>query len=521
MMKIDFEKISSLKLYFLTVLLTFFFLGIPSIFRPMHTPDEARYAEVSRETLENRHWLIPHINSVPHLSKPPLYYNIVAISFAIFGQNHFALRLVSILSFLISLLFSMKWVDEYGGRKASILTLIISLSMIQLAGGGQFGDLNMLFTSFLTIGLLLMFDALIDTTNTQKWFLAWIFLALGFLTKGPPAIMIFIGTLLVFRFVTRRPFKLRFSRWIFAILIYCVIAFPWYIWIIFQEGGKIFNFWYTNIFNRTTLLSSSKPLSLFLFYIPVFLIGSSGWGGLILYQGWRAIRDEYHKFKRFKFINACKEVISRLPLVEQYLLMWVFFTIFAFSIMRAYMISYIQPLFPPFAILLSLYIVRQGQNTNLKNLVRKITIFSFIFTYILIWGISFLFYFGMRNPVISNIFSRAIEPDVVAIEIAKRRNENFTLVQYDEFCPLFNFVSKRNSILVKESVHHDWASPSELSARKYEILRRIDNNEPLLILLNLKDLKKINPEQHKNLKIIFSGKEYILLSTLPFDRNNK
>src|SRR5581483_2308040 len=61
-------------------------------------PDEARYAEIAREMLARGDWLIPHLNYVPYVEKPPLLYWLTALSFRLFGLSEFAARLTPALS---------------------------------------------------------------------------------------------------------------------------------------------------------------------------------------------------------------------------------------------------------------------------------------------------------------------------------------------------------------------------------------------------------------------------------------
>ena len=57
-------------------------------------PDEAHYAEASRELLRTGDWLAPYYNEQPFFDKPILFYWLQAVSEQIFGRSEFALRLL-------------------------------------------------------------------------------------------------------------------------------------------------------------------------------------------------------------------------------------------------------------------------------------------------------------------------------------------------------------------------------------------------------------------------------------------
>src|ERR1700692_2814244 len=65
--------------------------------RPLFDPDEGRYAEIPREMLASGDWVIPHLNGVAYLEKPPLQYWATAVALQVFGHNEFAARLYTAL----------------------------------------------------------------------------------------------------------------------------------------------------------------------------------------------------------------------------------------------------------------------------------------------------------------------------------------------------------------------------------------------------------------------------------------
>src|SRR5436309_2438663 len=63
-------------------------------------PDEAHYAETTRELLASGDWLAPYYNDQPFFDKPILFHVLQAIAMAVFGVSEFAARLVPALAAL-------------------------------------------------------------------------------------------------------------------------------------------------------------------------------------------------------------------------------------------------------------------------------------------------------------------------------------------------------------------------------------------------------------------------------------
>ena len=75
--------------------LTLILLCIGNHSLPLIDRDEPRFAEASREMLQNGDWILPRFNNQPRYDKPPLIYWMQAASYRALGQNTFAARLPS------------------------------------------------------------------------------------------------------------------------------------------------------------------------------------------------------------------------------------------------------------------------------------------------------------------------------------------------------------------------------------------------------------------------------------------
>ena len=80
----------------LAAFLFFFHLGTYGLWEP----DEARYSEIAREMLASHNFIVPHLNYVPYIEKPPLLYWLTTLAMRLLGVNEFAARFVNALAAL-------------------------------------------------------------------------------------------------------------------------------------------------------------------------------------------------------------------------------------------------------------------------------------------------------------------------------------------------------------------------------------------------------------------------------------
>jgi 4-amino-4-deoxy-L-arabinose transferase-like glycosyltransferase len=209
--------------------------GVPRLFDQI----DGQYAGAAREMIARNDWLIPTQDGVPRLQKPPLVYWCEIASMRVFGITEYAARLPVALAtvgwFVATGLIAWRSTGSWSAGVAGALTLAMSTATFffaHLVMPELFlcCFLALTFWSFL---MALELDALGERKQTaDRWLLAaWLFIALGTLSKGVHALLIPLaafscGALLrpSIRPIWRR-FLLRPQGWI----LFFVLLVPWYL----------------------------------------------------------------------------------------------------------------------------------------------------------------------------------------------------------------------------------------------------------------------------------------------------
>ena len=177
-------------LYLLVYLLP---LGV----RPLVSPDEARYAEISREMIASDNWVSPRFNGVRYFEKPIMGYWLNSASFEAFGQNAFALRLPSALAAGLTALIVFLLAARFAGRRTAYLAAGIYLTTLIVLGVGTFAVLDTFLAFFLTGALASFYTACALGQRSERLtylavcgaFCAGAFLTKGFLALALPVIV--------------------------------------------------------------------------------------------------------------------------------------------------------------------------------------------------------------------------------------------------------------------------------------------------------------------------------------------
>ncbi len=339
---------------------------------------EPMFVEAARQMVITGDWITPYWNDATRFDKPPLIYWLMAICFKLFGINETSARLPSaIFAFLtVILVFYLIYlvnqllnkpqeIDENITQRrkdakvdfkhiqslliATIGAIITILNPAWIAWS-RVGVSDMLLSSNISLALLSFFLGYIYPKTEQKlklfWYLAfYFFCGLAVLTKGPAGLLlpvIIISSFLIY--VKQWKPVLKELKLPLGIPLFLIVTVPWFIAISIIHGSEYLDifFGYHN-FARYTSVVSNHPGSWYYFF-PVLLVGLIPWScylplAIIRLKFWQ--RNHYIEQNRTKQLGL-------------FALIWlvVIFTFFSISVTK--LPSYILPVIPAEAILITL-----------------------------------------------------------------------------------------------------------------------------------------------------------------------
>ena len=339
-------------------------------------PDEPRYAWIARDMQETGDWVTPRLYGKPWFEKPPLYYWSAALSFKLFGVSEISARLPSALSALLATL-ALAWLAFrlYGAETARWLLLLLPTT-VGMIGFSHAAATDMPFATMLTIAMVFAtkllnlvppsdqqsgqattsegarhsFTSFTSSTSFTSLLFGF-FLGLATLAKGPAAIILSGGAVLLWAAFTKRWRDALRCLHPVAVASFCLTALPWYILCARRNPDFFRVFIIEHNFNRflTPQFQHVQPVW---FYFPILLIAFLPWS-LALF--WSLL------FGPLRYLP-----LRRLSSLTLLLLSWSLFCLLFFSLSKSKLPGYILPAIPAIGLLLArsvAYSVRQDEKS--------------------------------------------------------------------------------------------------------------------------------------------------------------
>jgi 4-amino-4-deoxy-L-arabinose transferase-like glycosyltransferase len=303
----------------IALVLFFFHLGAYGLWEP----DEARYAEIAREMLASHNFIVPHLDYVPYIEKPPLLYWLSAGAMEVFGVSEFAARFVNASAALIGVLttyfFALRTFDY---RRAFVAGAVLATSALY-GVMAQVLTTDMLLTAAVAIATFAFF--LQAREGGRWWWLCYFSMGLAVLTKGPVGAALPLITAAVFLWY-EGDWRGAINRFhlVAGSIIAAAVSLPWFILITLREPG-FFDFYFVGENLRRFLEPRYSHGGPIYYYIPVLAGGFMPWSLAVLFIPWQSLRP--NSARRFCLIATAAVFIL-------------------FSLASAKLVPYILPAFP-------------------------------------------------------------------------------------------------------------------------------------------------------------------------------
>ena len=299
-------------------------------------PDEGRNAEVAREMAHSNDYVVPHLDGLPYLDKPIVYFAAAAAMMELFGPSEAAARLPAYLATLatIGLLVwaaRRRWGEEAGWLAGlAYATMVLPLAYARTA----------IFDSTLTL----------CTTAAILWFAderpvaAWAAMAAGALTKGPIALAIPLLALGSHALATATPVR-RLFPWR-GLALFGAITLPWFVVVSIQHSDFPGYVFLRETLERVTTRSFHRTAP-FWYYLPIVPLAAFPWivPALARVRHWRVTWDDR------------RDAVATEPLL---LACWVIVPLAFLSLNQSKLPQYVLPLMPPFALGAARLLTRQA-----------------------------------------------------------------------------------------------------------------------------------------------------------------
>ena len=313
--------------------------------------DEPRYAQVAREMLARHDWITPTLGGKPWLEKPCLYYWQAMLAYAIFGVSDWAARLPSAVDATMMVVAVYLFLRRF--RPGFHLDgALMAASAAGVIGFARAASTDMPLAAMFTIAMLAWF-AWHETSANSYLAAFYALLALATLAKGPVAPLLAIAIVSIFAVAKGEITLLKRSLWLPGILLFCVVALPWYIAVQSRNPEFFRVFIVEHNFARfgTNLYHHKEP---FWYYLPTVLVGLVPWTGFVIaavvgvIRGWWAERQS---FVRSDALNA-------------FLVIWMAVPVAFFTLSQSKLPGYILPAIPSGTLLLAEYLRRRVGDDN-------------------------------------------------------------------------------------------------------------------------------------------------------------
>lgn len=248
---------------------------------PLLDRDEPRFARATVEMIARGDWVVPFFNDSYRFDKPPLTYWLMAAGYGVFGVTEFGARVHSIIAATLAaallFLFGRRLFSTRVGFVAGFAW--VTCLQVYVHGRLALADMPMVLSVLVTHWALYELLLAPAARHETRWVATlWCSLAIGFLAKGPIAVISPALTLVFTRlFFGRRPLPWRRLRVPLGLPLLLTLIGAWGIPALIRTSGQ---YWQVGIgehvVRRGLVAFNERPI-IPLYYVATIFLSLFPW----------------------------------------------------------------------------------------------------------------------------------------------------------------------------------------------------------------------------------------------------
>ncbi len=209
---------------------------------PPYHSDESYYIESVKTMVQTGDYLTPYYHENKRFAKPILIYWLMAIPYKLFGINTTSARSVSVFLGLAHLGLIYLLAKRLFDSRAALICLWILPGTYMHFQISRWATTDMALSFFILLALY-CFVRFYQNPAKAPYSLYGFYVAmgLGFLIKGPPALLIPVITITGFYWESGQLVKFKEMKWGIGCLILALISLPWFIAMVVLHGDEFTN----------------------------------------------------------------------------------------------------------------------------------------------------------------------------------------------------------------------------------------------------------------------------------------
>jgi 4-amino-4-deoxy-L-arabinose transferase-like glycosyltransferase len=296
---------------------------------------EIFFLDAARAMVESGDWLVPRYQGEPFFDKPALAYWAMAAAFRGLGPEPAAARLASVLFALGVVAVTLGLGRLLYDRRTALAGGVVLSTTVAFLSFGRIAMADMPLCFFTTLA------AALGVRSWRPRPPAWVgpalgaALGLGFLAKGPIAVVVAGSALLALAVVHRRGPGLSRAAVAGALLAFCATGLGWFALLLVRVGPPALEHFFLRENLRRFADSTYALGQPAWFYLASYLAGGLPWSPLLPLAAWRSAREGDPEARGS----------------ARFLLAWATLVLVPLSLSRGKVDYYLLPLYPALSLL--------------------------------------------------------------------------------------------------------------------------------------------------------------------------